>query len=118
MSDINDSPAEKEKIQLTRVQETLLLTLWARDHDAASPAQLLGDTWSRHILNQIEGGDVPRPDSLLTPFVALRSRSLDAWTRAFLARYADQEATVLSAPQAGPQHSLDRRRAPGRGAAA
>lgn len=89
-------PAEKQKVRLTGVQETLLLTLWARAHDAASPEPILGDTWARHILNQIEGGGVSNPDSLLTPFVALRTRSLDAWTTAFLDKHAQEGATVVS----------------------
>lgn len=91
-------PNQKHKISLTGVQETLLLTLWARAHDAASANPILGDTWARHILNQIEGGDIDKPDSLLTPFVALRTRSLDSWTTAFLDKHAQLPggATVVS----------------------
>lgn len=88
--------AEKQKIRLTGVQETLLLTLWARDHDAASPKPIVGDTWARYVLNQVEGGDVAKPDSLLTPFVALRTRSLDSWTTDFLNKHAQTGATIIS----------------------
>jgi methyltransferase (TIGR00027 family) len=90
-------PAEKLKIRLSGIQETLLITLWARAHDADQPKPILGDTWARYVLNQIEGGEDDKPDrGLLTPFVALRTRSLDSWTTAFLDKHAQTGATVIS----------------------
>lgn len=105
-------PAEKQKIRLTGVQETLLLTLWARAHDAASTNPILGDTWARYILDQVEGGDVANPDSILTEFVALRTRSLDSWATAFLDRHAQEGATVVSIACGLDSRSLRLKRGP------
>jgi len=83
-----------ERIGLSRVEETMLFTLYGRALDARSASPVLGDRWADDVLRRI-GPVSPKvrmtaADRFLT---VLRARRMDGWTRAFLAGHPD--ATVL-----------------------
>jgi O-methyltransferase involved in polyketide biosynthesis len=79
---------------LSRVEETMLFTLYGRALDARSASPVLGDRWADDVLRRLGpvGAKVrlTAADRYLT---VLRARRMDGWTRAFLARHPD--ATVL-----------------------
>jgi O-methyltransferase involved in polyketide biosynthesis len=83
-----------EKITLTGPQETLLATLWSRALDSRSPRPILGDTEADRVVERIDY-DFRKTGINATSAagVALRARTLDGWTREFLA--AEPDATVL-----------------------
>ncbi|KAI1261926.1 S-adenosyl-L-methionine-dependent methyltransferase [Xylariaceae sp. FL1019] len=87
------------KAKLTGVEETMILTLWSRAGDAASPNPILGDTYAQSILDKV---DVDAISPSLFPkdkryhrWVSVRARELDAWCQSFLDEHAAQPVTVL-----------------------
>jgi O-methyltransferase involved in polyketide biosynthesis len=83
-----------EKITLTGPPETLLATLWSRALDSRSPRPILGDVEADRAVQRIDYDFRKAGINAGTAAgVALRARTLDRWTRGFLA--AEPEATVL-----------------------
>jgi O-methyltransferase involved in polyketide biosynthesis len=83
-----------EKVTLTGPQETLLATLWSRALDSRSPHPVLGDVEADRAVQRIEYDFRKAGINAGTAAgVALRARTLDGFTREFLA--AEPEATVL-----------------------
>jgi O-methyltransferase involved in polyketide biosynthesis len=77
----------------------MILTLWSRARDAASPSPVLGDTHAQEILDRV---DVDSFSQTLFPrdhryhnYITVRAKQLDEWCRAFLESHADEAITVL-----------------------
>ncbi|GAA1970798.1 class I SAM-dependent methyltransferase [Amycolatopsis minnesotensis] len=86
------------QLELDRVQETLLLTLYARAKDSALPRPVLGDTRSAELAGEIAretGYDFAKlkASATLARSTALRAKRLDETVRAFVASHPD--AVVL-----------------------
>ncbi|KAI1314112.1 S-adenosyl-L-methionine-dependent methyltransferase [Xylaria venustula] len=86
--------AERTKVNLTGVTETLLIPLLGRAVDAASERPILGDAYATGVMEKLDYdfGKLPMPPTNAAG-VALRTRFYDRWTAAFLA--AHSRATVL-----------------------
>ncbi|GAA2431593.1 class I SAM-dependent methyltransferase [Actinomadura vinacea] len=84
----------REKITLTGAQETMLATLYGRALDSRAPNPILNDTEAARAIDRVDY-DFGKTGVKATTAagVALRAKTLDDWTREFLA--AHQEATVL-----------------------
>ncbi|MCC9606100.1 class I SAM-dependent methyltransferase [Blastopirellula sp. JC732] len=84
----------KESIQLTQERETLLITLYGKAEESRLSDSLLQD---HHAVGVIERLDYDFPKLRVTRdgmiSVAIRSKTLDDWTRDFLVRHPD--ATIL-----------------------
>ncbi|KAK1974964.1 O-methyltransferase [Colletotrichum cereale] len=99
---ISSNGHSKGNLTLTGAEETLLLTLLARAHDAESPYPILNDQYALELVSQIRdrgydfertsrGGPVPKR---FGHSVAMRGRMLDIYTEKFLRRHPGP-ATVL-----------------------
>ncbi|KAI0399835.1 S-adenosyl-L-methionine-dependent methyltransferase [Xylaria palmicola] len=86
--------AERAKVTLTGVAETLLIPLLGRATDAVAPSPILGDPFARGVVERLDYdfGKLPMPATHAAG-VALRARLYDRWTAGFLA--AHPRATVL-----------------------
>ncbi|KAI1810602.1 tetracenomycin polyketide synthesis O-methyltransferase TcmP [Poronia punctata] len=86
------------KIQLNPVEETLLMVLYLRVRDAASPNPLLGDIYAQHVINKVDC-DFTRSiftlDDRYVKYIAGRGRQIDVWCQDFVDRHDDQPVTVL-----------------------
>lgn len=83
-----------EKLDLTGVKATLLITLYAKALESGMPDSLLRDRWAAGAVARIDHDFAAlrlRRDECIG--VAMRAYALDAWSREFLA--AHREATVL-----------------------
>ncbi|MGF6882831.1 O-methyltransferase involved in polyketide biosynthesis [Nocardia sp. GAS34] len=85
---------QRTRLDLNQLEETLLITLWAKALDGKLPVPMLGDTRSAEIADRIDYdfGKLKIKDSL-TYETALRSRKLDDTVRSFTAAHPD--AVVL-----------------------
>ncbi|MGR6917477.1 class I SAM-dependent methyltransferase [[Actinomadura] parvosata] len=87
---------DREKIELTTVQRTMLATLYARALDSRSAPSVLGDRIADEVVRRLDhdwrktGTRAPWDAALL----ALRGRELDRWTTEFLHAHPG-EVTVL-----------------------
>lgn len=83
-----------EKIALSGVQETLLITLYAKARESLLPDSLLRDRFAAEIVSRLDYDfarlQVGRDDMI---GLAIRADTLDAWTRDFIRRHP--EATIL-----------------------
>jgi O-methyltransferase involved in polyketide biosynthesis len=83
-----------EKIELSRVQQTLLLTLYGKALDYRSKTPVLGDHWADEVLRRIGRLSLTVRTASVDRFVpVLRAKRMDEWTREFLAGHPG--ATVL-----------------------
>ncbi|TWT39004.1 class I SAM-dependent methyltransferase [Blastopirellula retiformator] len=84
----------KESIQLTQERETLLITLYGKAEESRLSDSLLQDHHAVGVMDRLDY-DFPKlrvtRDGMIS--VAIRSKTLDDWTRAFLQRHP--KATVL-----------------------
>lgn len=84
----------KEPIELTRERETLLITLYGKAEESRLSDSLLQDHFAAGVMERLDY-DFPKlrvtRDGMIS--VAIRSKTLDDWTRDFLQRYP--QATVL-----------------------
>jgi len=89
----------KAKVSLGGVQETLLVTLYAKHFDNTQIQKpILGDTWATYVADQIDydwGSLQMSPDRCAAP--SSRGFIFDRWTREFLDERKDDDAgtTVL-----------------------
>ncbi|KAI1349160.1 S-adenosyl-L-methionine-dependent methyltransferase [Xylaria sp. FL0043] len=86
--------AERTKVTLTGVTETLLIPLMGRAVDAATSTPILGDAYAKGVMEKLDYdfGKLPMPPTSAAG-VASRTRFYDRWASAFLAAYS--HATVL-----------------------
>lgn len=90
----------KEKVTLHDVQDTLLTTLFAKARDAESDHSILGDLFARQLLDRFDV-DLSRPTfrGIDNPpgiqGIASRAKAIDDRVCQFLARYADEQVTVV-----------------------
>ncbi|MEZ0365002.1 class I SAM-dependent methyltransferase [Mycobacterium sp. pUA109] len=84
----------RERIELHREQETMLMTLYLHARDAGSAHPILGDPYAARVLERIDY-DFGRFDKLAgnLPVIISRAKAIDDITRSFLADHA--EAVVL-----------------------
>jgi O-methyltransferase involved in polyketide biosynthesis len=86
--------AEKTKVTLKGVAETLLISLMGRAHDAATQNPILGDLYAKEVMEKLDYNFDELPMSRdAAAGIALRTRIYDRWTEAFLA--AHSHVTVL-----------------------
>ena len=85
---------QSEKVHFTKVQETLLVTLYFKALDSRSKHPLLHDKAAEEALSRIDYDfrkvKLPKGSAL---GMVIRAKQLDRWTAAFLAEHPD--ATVL-----------------------
>lgn len=90
-----ERPMTTNKPALTKVQETLLLTLYFRAIDARSRAPLVGDQWAEHVLDQIDYNRLELATKYFDRYLwLLRTKALDSWTTEFL-RTTQRNRTAL-----------------------
>lgn len=81
---------ETEKVQLTKENETYLVTLYGKALDSRTDNPILGDNFAddvvRHIDFDFEKLKSPEGASITLP---LRAKHLDQWTREFLVKNPD-----------------------------
>ena len=84
----------KTRVDLTGAPETMMATLYARALDADADRPILGDTYAKELVAQL---DYDWAKTTITPrkapSVTIRSAHFDGWARQFLAVH--EEATVL-----------------------
>lgn len=85
---------QRATVNLTREQETLLITLYAKAGESALPGSLLNDTYAAEAVRRIDY-DFSRLKVArkLMIGLAIRAHTLDTWTREFMA--AHPGCTVL-----------------------
>lgn len=80
----------KQQIQLGTVQETLLITLWARATEASQPDPILVDNKSVEIVSQIDYDFAKLVQAKSSQVgVCLRGQTLDTWVKEFLNTHPD-----------------------------
>ncbi|TLD11443.1 hypothetical protein PspLS_11935 [Pyricularia sp. CBS 133598] len=90
----------KEEVTLHDVQDTLLTTLFAKARDAESDHPILGDPYARPLLDRFDV-DLSRPTfrGIDNPpgiqGIASRAKAIDDRVCQFLARYADDQVTIV-----------------------
>ncbi len=85
-----------EKIDLRGSAATLLLTLYMRAWDARQSRPILGDQYAAEVLDKVEFDEsVLRWASGDASAVTCRARTLDGWTRDFLATEPDGQVLHL-----------------------
>ncbi|MGW5109306.1 class I SAM-dependent methyltransferase [Nocardia sp. NPDC004123] len=85
---------QRTRLTLNQLEETLLITLWAKALDSKLPVPMLGDTRSAEIADRIDYDfDTLKIKPALTYETALRSRKLDDAVRSFTTAHPD--AVVL-----------------------
>ncbi|KAH8681798.1 tetracenomycin polyketide synthesis O-methyltransferase TcmP [Xylariales sp. PMI_506] len=91
---------DREKVNLTGVEETLLAAIWCRAKDAESANPLLGDPYAQMILNRCDV-DYTRStfaalhDERWAQFIAGRAKKLDVWCQEFLKAHGAEPVQVL-----------------------
>jgi O-methyltransferase involved in polyketide biosynthesis len=78
--------ADKQRIQLGPVQQTLLITLYARAQETRKRKPLLRDPKAVEMIESIDV-DTAKYGRAGGPVVVLRTSILDSWVRAFLAEH-------------------------------
>jgi O-methyltransferase involved in polyketide biosynthesis len=90
----NQRPMDREKITLTGAQETMLATLYARALDSRAANSVLHDDEADRAIRRIDYDFAKTGIKATTAVgVAARGKTLDDWTREFLAGHPN--ATVL-----------------------
>ncbi|KAI3336325.1 S-adenosyl-L-methionine-dependent methyltransferase [Xylariaceae sp. AK1471] len=93
------APAPLIKVKLSPVEETMILTLWSRARDAASPNPVLGDVHAQKILDRVDADSFsptlfPK-DSRYHNYITVRAKQLDEWCKNFLKAHKNEAVTVL-----------------------
>ncbi|KAI8953996.1 S-adenosyl-L-methionine-dependent methyltransferase [Xylaria longipes] len=87
------------KVKLSPVEETMVLTLWSRARDAASPNPVLGDVHAQRFLDRVDANSFsptlfPR-DHRYYNYITVRAKQLDQWCKVFLEAHAHEPVTVV-----------------------
>lgn len=86
------------KIHLDPDEETLLMVLYLRVRDAASPSPILGDVYAGQIINKVDC-DFTRSlftlDKTYIKYIAGRSKQMDVWCQDFLDQHQYEDVLVL-----------------------
>ncbi|KAI1124780.1 S-adenosyl-L-methionine-dependent methyltransferase [Nemania abortiva] len=97
--EVNNATSGPIKVKLSPVEETMILTLWCRARDAASPNPKVGDTFAQEILDRVDVESVKPSmfpsDHRYGDYIAVRAKKLDDWCRFFLDMHAHEPVTVL-----------------------
>jgi O-methyltransferase involved in polyketide biosynthesis len=88
------------KIELDPAEEAVILIgLYLRVVDAASPKPLLGDIYAQGIINKVDC-DFTRSlftlDDNYVRYAAGRAKKMDVWCEDFLAQHGEEPVTVLN----------------------
>ena len=88
----------KQQIQLGTVQETLLITLWARATEASQPDPILVDNKSVEIVSQIDYDFAKLTQAKTSQVgICLRGKTLDTWVQEFLSEHPDGVVVEIGA---------------------
>jgi len=92
--DVADQGADKVRVRLSKVEKTLLWTVYHKVLDFRNAEPVLGDVWAVDVMDRLE---FDRRDLLGVAgdryFVLLRARRIDMWVREWIS--ANQGGTVL-----------------------
>lgn len=87
------------RVRLSPVEETMILTLWSRARDAASPNPVLGDIHAQGILDRVDADSFSPTlfpsDPRYHNYITVRARQLDEWCKAFLEAHSHEPVAVL-----------------------
>ena len=88
---MTSTSSDKVHVDFTGPPQTMLDMVYARLLDAESPQPVLGDTWAKKLMDQVDY-DVAKSPILKqrrrqTTSIAVRGAQLDIWTRQFLANH-------------------------------
>ncbi|KAI1117019.1 S-adenosyl-L-methionine-dependent methyltransferase [Nemania sp. NC0429] len=87
------------KVKLSPLEKTMIMTLWLRAREAASPNPVLGDMHAQKILDRVDTASLNPAmlpsDRRYDEYLNLRTKQLDEWCRGFLEAHADEPVTVL-----------------------
>ncbi|KAI0539027.1 S-adenosyl-L-methionine-dependent methyltransferase [Xylaria digitata] len=87
------------RVKLSPVEETMILTLWSRARDAASPNSVLGDIHAQRILDRIDADSFSPTmfpsDHRYDNYITARAKQLDEWCKTFLEAHAHEPIAVL-----------------------
>ena len=82
---------DKVHVDLTGPPQTMLDMVYARLLDAESPQPVLGDTWAKKVMDQVDydvaKSPIAKQRRRQTTSIAVRGAQLDIWTRQFLANH-------------------------------
>ncbi|KAH9905908.1 S-adenosyl-L-methionine-dependent methyltransferase [Xylariomycetidae sp. FL2044] len=96
VGDGNLPSTSSSKVELSPVEETLLMVLYLRVRDAASPNPILGDVYAQQVINKVDC-DFSRSlftlDDRYVKYIAGRSKQIDVWCQDFID--AHDKVTVL-----------------------
>ncbi|GAW11058.1 hypothetical protein ANO14919_003970 [Xylariales sp. No.14919] len=96
---IKDSASGPIRVKLSPVEETMMLTLWSRARDAASPKPVLGDVHAQKILDRVDTASFSPTmfpgDSRYDDYITVRAKQLDEWCKTFLEAHTHEPITVL-----------------------
>ncbi|ATY60202.1 tetracenomycin polyketide synthesis O-methyltransferase [Cordyceps militaris] len=101
MAMTNTSHTADIGISLSGIQETLFITLVGKYNDFFRSRPLLADRWAVAILDHLDPQQqaalVARVPSYFkhSPYVPMRSYTIDTWAASFLARHRDQAVAVV-----------------------
>ncbi|KAJ2985809.1 hypothetical protein NUW58_g5337 [Xylaria curta] len=89
-----DSVPGPIKVKLSPVEETMILTLWSRAHDAAAVNPILDDVHAQKILDRVDPDSFsptlfPR-DRRYYNYITVRAKQLDEWCKTFLEAHAHE----------------------------
>ncbi|KAI1312090.1 S-adenosyl-L-methionine-dependent methyltransferase [Xylaria venustula] len=87
------------RVKLSPVEETMILTLWSRARDAASPNPILGDVHAQRILDRVDTDSFSPTlfphDHRYHNYITVRAKQLDEWCKVFLETHVHEPITVL-----------------------
>ncbi|KAF2964541.1 hypothetical protein GQX73_g9012 [Xylaria multiplex] len=87
------------RVKLSPVEETMILTLWSRARDAASPNSVLGDIHAQRILDRVDVDSFSPTmfpsDHRYDDYITVRAKQLDEWCKTFLEAHAHEPIAVL-----------------------
>ncbi|KAI1429410.1 S-adenosyl-L-methionine-dependent methyltransferase [Xylaria sp. FL1777] len=97
--EVKDSAPAPIKVKLSPVEETMILTLWSRARDAASPNPILGDVHAKRILDRVDTDSISPTllpgDKRFDNYISMRAKKLDEWCKVFLESHAHEPVAVL-----------------------
>lgn len=97
--EVRDPAPDPVKIKLSPVEQTMIMTLWLRAREAASPNPVVGDIHAQKILDRVDTDSLNPAmfpsDRRYDEFLNVRTKQLDEWCREFLEAHANEPVTVL-----------------------
>ncbi|KAI1167415.1 S-adenosyl-L-methionine-dependent methyltransferase [Nemania serpens] len=96
---VRDPVLDSIKVKLSPVEKTMIMTLWIRAREAASPNPLVGDIHAQKILDRVDINSLNPAmlpnDRRYDDYLNMRTKQLDEWCKDFLEAHANEPVTVL-----------------------